>query len=300
MGSVRLSANQPSEGCHSFKNGCPKKQARGKGSKMSKKIVFCGGGNMAEGITRGLLERGVAYPGDITITELIPARRAYLSEKYGVEAVADSSDAIKVADLVIVAVNPSQVPSVTTVLKPLLAKKTIVLSIAAAITIGALEDQLGADKKVARVVPNTLIQSGNGYSAVCVNAQCDGQDKEYIDKVLGALGQVMYLPESLFNAFSSFSNVGPLWLYKMVEALVDAGVYVGFGRPAAREIVTKNMLGVASVLEAGGEHPAAKVDQMTSPGGVTIEALKTLQQEGFSAALMSSVVAGFNKINSIE
>ena len=267
---------------------------------MNKKVVFCGGGNMAEGIVRGLLARGVAVPEGITVNELIPDRRKYLSDTYGVAAVADASEAIRTADMVIVAVNPPQVPSVTKVLKPLLAQQCIVLSIAAAITIGALEEQVGGNRKVARVVPNTLGQSGNGYSAVCVNAHCDAQDKACIDEVLGALGQVMYLPEGLFNAFSSFANVGPLWLYKMVEALVDAGVYVGFNRTDARNIVTKNMLGVASVLEATGEHPALRVDRMTSPGGVTIEALKALQQEGFSTALMNSVIAGFNKINSIE
>lgn len=267
---------------------------------MNKKIVFCGGGNMAEGIVRGLLERGVAVPEEITVNELIPDRRKYLSEAYGVTAVADAAEAIKAASMVIIAVTPQQIASVTEVLKPLLGDQTIVLSIVAAISIRSLESQVGGDKKIARVVPNTLIQSGNGYSAVCVNDRCNAEDKAWIEKVLGALGQMMYLQEEQFNAFSSFSNVGPLWFYKMIEALVDAGVYVGFSREAARAIAIKNMLGVAGVLEATGEHPVLRVDRMTSPGGVTIEALKALQEEGFSTALMNSVIAGFNKINAIE
>ncbi|MCD8351880.1 MAG: pyrroline-5-carboxylate reductase [Planctomycetaceae bacterium] len=267
---------------------------------MNKKLVFCGGGNMAEGIIRVLLSRGVAVPECITVSELVPDRRTFLSSTYGITAVAEAGDAIKIADMVVVAVNPYQVPSVTQMLKPLVADHAIVLSIAAAITLGALAEQVGENRKIARVVPNTLGQSGNGYSAVCVNARCTDQDKAFIDEVLGALGQVMHLPEGLFNAFSSFSNVGPLWCYKMIEALVDAGVYVGFNRQEARNIVIKNMVGVACVLEESGDHPVMRVDRMTSPGGVTIESLRVLQQEGFATALMNSVIAGFTKTNALE
>lgn len=267
---------------------------------MKKKIVFCGGGNMASGIIRDLLHNEVVTPESITVNELVPARRDYLTETYGIAAVANAADAIKEATMVIIAVNPSQVPSVTKVLKPLINKQTIILSIAAGITVKTLENQLGNDKKIVRVVPNTLGQSGHGYSAFYLNEHCDERDKLYVEEVLNALGQVMCLHEDMFNTFSSFSNVGPMWLYKMLEALTDAGVYIGLGRADARNIAIKNMLGVATVLEKTGEHPAAKVDQMASPGGVTIEALKVLQQGGFATALMNSVTASFNKTNSLE
>lgn len=267
---------------------------------MSKKIVFCGGGNMAEGIMRRLLDKGAAVPQNVTVNELIPDRCAYLSQTYGVSAVADATAAIKEADMVIVAVNPPQVPSVTKVLKALIADKAIVMSIAAGITIGALESQLGGDKKVVRMMPNTLSQSGNGYSAACVNGNITPNDKEFITTVLDTLGQTMYIQEGMFNTFTAFSCSGPLWLYKLVEGLVDAGVYVGFSRAQARGIVLKNMQGVAHVLDTTGAHPAVKVDEMTSPGGITIEALKALEQEGFAAALINSVDAGVKKANAIE
>ena len=102
----------------------------------------------------------------------------------------------------------------------------------------------------------------------------------------------------MFDLFQILGNVGPLWLYKTVEALTDAGVYVGFNRVDSRKIAIKNMLGVAGVLDITDEHPAVKVDQMASPGGVTIEALKVLQEEGFSTAIMNSVIAGVKKLKS--
>jgi pyrroline-5-carboxylate reductase len=249
---------------------------------------------------RGLLNKGMVTPEDVTVNELIPNRCEYLSKTYSVTAIANADDAIEKADLVIIAVNPPQVPLVTRVLKPLINEQTIILSIAAGVTIETLESQVGSDKKVVRVTPNTLSQSGSGYSAVCMNERCNDQDKSFITDVLNALGQIMYLNEDMFNIFSGFSNVGPLWLYKMVESLTDAGVYVGFSRADARNIVLKNMMGVAAVLDETGEHPAVKVDQMASPGGVTIEALRVLQQGGFASSLMNSAIASVDKVNSIE
>lgn len=267
---------------------------------MGKKIVFCGGGNMAEGIMRRLLSQNAAAPEDVAVNELLPERCAFLATTYGVAAIADASAAIKEADMVVIAVNPPQVPSVTGALKALLNRNAIVMSIAAGITIGALESQLGSDKKVVRMMPNTLSQSGNGFSAACINGNITPEDKEFITTVLDALGQTMYIQEEMFNTFTAFSCSGPLWLYKLVEGLIDAGVYVGFSRAQARGIILKNMLGVAYVLDATGAHPAVKVDEMTSPGGITIEALKALEQEGFAAALMNSVSAAVKKANSIE
>lgn len=267
---------------------------------MSKKIVFCGGGNMAEGIMRGLLQNGVNGPEDITVNELVPSRCEYLSSTYGVTAVKDASAAIKEAAMVIIAVNPPQVPTVAKMLQPLINETTIIMSIAAGVTMESVENHVGGDKKVVRVMPNTLNQSGNGYSAVSFNGNCLEQDQCMVDEALNALGQVMHIREEMFNTFTAFSNVGPMWLYKMVEALVDAGVYVGFSRTDARNIVLKNMMGVAGVLDITGEHPAVKVDQMTSPGGTTIEGLKVLQEEGFSTAIMKSVIASFDKVNALE
>ena len=145
-----------------------------------------------------------------------------------------------------------------------------------------------------------LIQSGNGYSAACINPNVNDDDKVIITTVLNALGQTMYVTENMFETFTAFCCTGPIWFYKTVEALIDAGVYAGFSRAESRAMVIKNMLGVAQVLDATGAHPALKVDDMTSPAGVTIEALQVLHQERFTGALMTSVDAAVKKANSIH
>ena len=267
---------------------------------MNKNIVFCGGGNMGEGIMRGILDKKVIAPENITVSELRQERCDYLSNTHGVSAVINADDAIKEADMIIIALLPQHVSSVTKTLKELAKESAVIMSIAAGVTIETLESQLGKDKKVVRMMPNTLIQAGNGYSAACVNGNIDDKDKEFITEILNALGQTMYINENMFDTFTAFSCSGPLWLYKTVEALIDSGVYVGFSRVEARNIVIKNMLGVAQVLEDTGAHPAKKVDEMTSPGGVTIEGLKTLQQGGFMSAIMNSVNNAVKKANSIK
>lgn len=241
----------------------------------NKKIVFCGCGPMGEGILGGLLNNNVAKAKDVTVNELLEVRRTHIAETYGVAAVENASDALKAADLVIIAVNPAQMPKVAQTIRPLI-------------------------KKILRVTPNTLIKSGNGYSAACVNPNIDEEDKKLITAVLNALGQTMYVTEDMFETFTTFCCTGPIWLYKTVEALVDAGVYAGFSRMESRNMVIKNMLGVAQVLDNTGAHPALKVDDMTSPAGVTIEALQVLQQERFTGALMTSVDAAVKKANSIH
>ena len=266
---------------------------------MSKKIVFCGGGNMAEGVIRSLLQREIAKAGDITVSELNPQRCDYLKETYGVEALVDASAAMKTADMIVIAVLPKIVPVVLQSLVGVVKEDAVVLSIAAGVKIASIEEVLGADRKVIRGMPNTLGQSGNGHSAVCLNANINEEDKAYALEFLGALGQTIILPESMFGEFTAFSCSGPMWLYQMADALVDAGVYAGFSRSDAKKMVIKNMLGVAMILDETGDEPKERVNEMCSPGGVTIEGYKSLVDEGFASAVMTSVDKAVKKANAI-
>ncbi len=266
---------------------------------MSKKIVFCGGGNMAEGVIRSVLKREIAAAGDITVSELNPQRCDYLKATYGVEALVDASAAMKAADMIVIAVLPKIVPVVLKSLVGVIKDDAVVLSIAAGVKIAAMEEVLGAERKVIRVMPNTLGQSGNGHSAVCLNSNIGEEDKEYALRFLGALGQTIILPESMFGEFTAYSCSGPMWLYQMADVLIDAGVYAGFSRSDARRMVIKNMLGVAMILDETGDEPKERVNEMCSPGGVTIEGYKSLVDEGFASAVMTSVDKAVKKANSI-
>ncbi len=266
---------------------------------MGKKIVFCGGGNMAEGVMRSLIQREVVKSDDISVSELNPARCQYLKETYGVHAMVDAGEAMEEADMIIIAVLPKIVPVVARTIKEAAKAETVVLSIAAGVTIASMEEMLGADRKIVRVMPNTLGQSGNGHSAVCLNSNVNEEEKAFALQVLEALGQTILLPENMFGEFTAYSCSGPMWLYQMADVLIDAGVYAGFSRSDARKMVIKNMLGVAMILDESGDEPKSRVSEMCSPGGVTIEGYKSLVDEGFASAVMTSVDKAVKKANAI-
>ncbi len=268
--------------------------------KTNKNIVFYGGGHMSEGIIRGLITNGVIDPAQIAVQELIPDRCAYLNKTYGVKASKDASEEIKKADMVLVGVNPPQVPIVNEALKPVLNKNTILLSFACGVEIKLFEEQLGKDQKVVRIVPNTLSRSGSGYSCIKVNANLTEEDKAFVETLVGGLGKILYLEEAKFNDFQAYGCTGPLWVYKFAEAMIDAGIYVGFSRAQAKDLIIENMLGAAKELQLSGDSPTAKIEEMTSPGGVTIEALRSLQENGsYMTPTIASMAVAVKKCSAV-
>lgn len=265
---------------------------------MNNRIVFCGGGNMAEGILRQILAKQVTESEYVTVVELRQERCDYLKAQYEINAVTNPAEAYKQADLIILAVLPQFIENVCQTIEDQLRSDTVVMSIAAGVSLNRLQKALNETARISRVMPNTLSQSGSGYSAVCYNDRCSEEDTALVSEILEALGQTLLLPEEKFDSFSCFGTAGPLWMYKLIEAMTDAGVYVGYNRTDARNIVIRNMVGAATVLAQTGDHPVIRVDQMTSPGGVTIESLKVLQEEGFAKAVMDSVIAGVRKAES--
>lgn len=210
-----------------------------------------------------------------------------------------AAEAIKAADLIIIAVLPLHVASVTSAIGNLIKEETLVLSIAAGVTMDTLEGQLGGDKKIARVMPNTLSLSGKGYSTVCLNSKVSPEEKEIVTTIINGLGKTMYISEEMFDTFTAFSCSGPMWLYKTADALINAGVYEGFSRSDARNMVLENMLGAAALLQITGDDPSARVNEMCFPGGVTIEGFKSLQEQGFDSAIMTSVDKAVKKAKSL-
>lgn len=255
------------------------------------KIVMFGGGQMGTGIMKGLLAAGVVSPENLIVSEINEERRQFLEKELGVKAMADASGELGAqapADIAVIAVNPYQLESVTALMAGKVQPETIVLSIASATPIAKIEEQLGADTKIVRVLPNTMIEVKTGYSAVTPNANITDADKEKITEFVSALGQMMYIKEDMFQEFAAYAGPGPMYAYKLIEAMIDAGVQAGFSREDSRRMVIQNVKGAAMTLEATGDHPAARVDMMTSPAGITIDGLEVLE-DGFAKVVKKSI-----------
>lgn len=262
---------------------------------LNKKITFIGGGNMAEGIIRGMIQTGTCEPANITVFDIMEKRLEYLKETYSVEVVSDITESAKVSDILFIAVRPQDAEGVLNQIKEIGNEKALVVSICAGITLDTMTGILGETQKIARVMPNVLIEAKHGYSGICPSKAVTKEDEAVLEEMFSALGQTLIMPESQFDAFTAFSCAGPAYTMHCIEGLIDAGVQCGFSRPDSRNMVLENFIGSGILLQETGLHPFQQVDRMTSPAGVTIEGVSVLNSCGITGILMEAVKAAYER-----
>ena len=259
------------------------------------KIAFIGGGVMAEAIIGGALAAKLAPPEDISVGEPVKARREYMAQTHGIQVFADNVDAISEADLAILAVKPQSLPEVLPSLSASLKPRQTVASIVAGATIDTLTTGMNQDS-VIRIMPNTPAQIGAGMSLWTATDVVSPAMRDAVGGILRTLGDEVYVPdEKLIDMSTALSASGPAYVFLFIEALIDAGVYLGMARDMARRLALQTVLGSAQLVQETGRHPAELKDMVTSPGGTTIAALRAMESEGFRAAVLEGVVAAYEK-----
>jgi pyrroline-5-carboxylate reductase len=254
------------------------------------KLVIVGGGKMGEALLGGLLASGWASPEDLAVAEALPARRAELTAAFPGVTVGPEPVA---AEGALIAVKPYDVPAATAA--AVAAGATRVLSIAAGVTIAALEAAAGAGVAVVRAMPNTPALVGAGASAVAAGSAAGDDDLAWAEAILGSVGTVARVPESSLDGVTGLSGSGPAYVFLVAEALMDAGVLVGLPRPTAEALVRQTILGAARLLAEGDDGPAALRAAVTSPGGTTAAGLRELERHGVRSALLEAVAAATNR-----
>ena len=250
---------------------------------------------MAEAILHGVLSAKLAGPEDVSVGEPVPERRAYLTGEFGVSALGDNLEAAKAADLVVLAVKPQDLGPVMSQLKGSLTAGQAALSIVAGAKMDTLSAGLG-HQPVIRVMPNTPAQIGSGMSLWTCSPSVGGPSREMARSVLGSVGQEIYVDdEKYMDMATALSASGPAYVFLFIEALIDAGVYVGLPRDMARTLVLQTVLGSTKLVMETGRHPADLKDMVVSPAGTTAEALRVLEQQGVPAAIVAAVDAAFKK-----
>lgn len=259
------------------------------------KLSFIGGGKMAEAIVHGVIAAELAAPGDIAVGEPVAQRRAFLTSEFGVSSVDDNLAAASGADLVILAVKPQDLQPVLGQLNGELGPGQAALSIVAGARMSTLAAGLGHDA-VIRVMPNTPAQVGSGMTLWhCAPGVTDAQ-REMTRAVLASVGrEIRVADESYMDMATALSASGPAYVFRFIEALIDAGVYVGMPRDMARELALQTVFGSAKLVIDTGRHPAELKDMVVSPGGTTAAALRVLEQQGFPAAIIAAVDAAYQK-----
>ena len=241
---------------------------------------------MGEALLGGLLESGWARPEDLAVTEVDGDRRAALAGRFpGVQVAAD----VPAAEGAVVAVKPGDARAACAAIAAAGASR--VLSVAAGVTVATLEQALDEGTAVVRAMPNTPALIGSGAAAIAAGSTAGEQDMAWAEALLGAVGEVVRVPESLLDAVTGLSGSGPAYVFLVAEALIDAGVLVGLPRPVSTRLVTQTLLGAARMLAASDEGPEALRAAVTSPGGTTADGLRALERAGVRAAFLDAVSA---------
>ena len=262
------------------------------------KIGFIGGGMMGEAIIKSLLAKNVAKPDDITVSDVSQVRRETLKKKYRVNAVANNKEAVKGADLVVLAVKPQELGKVLGELKGSTSKH-LVLSIVAGATMETIQEGLGHSLLV-RAMPNMPAQIAEGMTVWTAAADVNQKQKDMAQSILAAMGKEIYVSgEKYIDMATALSGSGPAYVFLIIEALVDAGVHIGMPRDMAEKLAVQTVLGSARAVEVMGKHPAELKNMVTSPGGTTTEGLLQLETGGLRSLLLQAVIAAYNKAKSL-
>jgi pyrroline-5-carboxylate reductase len=259
------------------------------------KIGFLGAGKMATALARGFVNAKLVKANQIGAADPYEAARKHFADETGAKTAATNREVTQTANVLILATKPDQVAAVLAEISGAFTKNHLLISIAAGVTIAKLESGLPAGARVIRVMPNTPALVGAGASAFAPGKSATTADGELTKKLLSAVGTAYAVKESLLDAVTGLSGSGPAYVYLFIEALSDGGVAAGLPRDIATKLAAQTVLGGAKMILETGQHPGALKDQVTSPGGTTIEGLHELEKGKLRGTVISAVRAATDK-----
>src|SRR5215469_5483223 len=256
------------------------------------RIAILGTGKIGESLLAGLRSSDWA---DIVASSRRQERADELHERHGVEATTSNAEAIKGADVVVLAVKPQDIEALLGEIGHLLTADQTVVSVAAAIPTAAIERHLGADVPVVRAMPNTPATVHEGIAGMCAGRHAGREHLDRAGTVLRAVGDVVEVPEEQMDAITAVSGSGPAYYALLAEAMIEAGILLGLSREVSTRLVVQTMLGTAKLLRDEGTHPVELREMVTSPGGTTIRAIRELEIAGVRAAFLNAINAAMER-----
>ena len=260
-----------------------------------KKIGFIGPGVMAEAIIAGLLREGVAAAESMLASGPRAERCEELSQHYGIFTTTDNTTVAKQSDVLVLSVKPQRLEKVLEGIRGLMNPTSLVLSIVAGAQIAKISNLLG-HKLIIRSMPNTPAQIGEGITVWTAAPLVEDEHKEMARKILSALGEEIYVEEEHYlDMATALSGTGPAYVFLFMEAMIDAGVHLGFPRRIAEKLVTRTVSGSVDYYLNRDQpvHLARLRNQVTSPGGTSAEAIYYLEKAGFRTAISRAIWAAY-------
>ena len=258
-------------------------------------IAFVGAGTMGEAMIRGLLGLEIVKPEQIIASDPWEERINYLAERYQIKVTKDNREAAEIGDIVILSIKPQSIPYVLPDIRGHLRRQDLLLSIIAGAPIKKLADG-SAHASVIRAMPNTPAQIGMGITVWTSTPQVSDEHREQARLILGSLGEEIYVEhESYLDMATALSGSGPGYIFMMMEALIDAGVHLGFSRHIARQLVFQTMRGSVEYASQSEKHVAELRNQVTSPGGTTAAAIYHMEKGGLRTVISRGIWAAYQR-----
>jgi pyrroline-5-carboxylate reductase len=261
-----------------------------------KTIGFIGGGNMAESLLGGLISSGQA-PQSIQVADPEEGRRKALEEKYGISCHTDNASVVAKSEIVVIAVKPQVICEVANALRAAVQQKQpLVISIAAGIRSSDLEEWLGGNLPVVRVMPNTPALVGAGASGMFANHLATEQMRSDAEAIMRSVGLTVWLEnESQIDIVTALSGSGPAYIFRVIEAMEDAATRAGLDREISRLLAIETALGASRLAVESSDSPAVLRQKVTSPGGTTEQALIQLEEGGIGELFVKAIDAAVKR-----
>ncbi|WP_343803030.1 pyrroline-5-carboxylate reductase [Bacillus carboniphilus] len=256
---------------------------------MEGKIGFIGCGRMARAIIEGMLSSEIVKPQQIMASAATDDTLDQVAEKYGIKVTSDNKEVAERAKYLFLAVKPNLHQKVIEEIKLTVSEETIVITMAAGVTLDFLRESFGENVKGIRTMPNTPSLVREGMTVLSVNDNVTKDELEDTLVLLETFGKVEVVAERLMDAIPAISGSSPAYVYMMIEAMADGGVSQGIPRDQAYKLAAQAVLGAAKMVLETGIHPGELKDQVCTPGGATIEAVATLEKAGFRSAIIAAM-----------
>ncbi|RMD50286.1 MAG: pyrroline-5-carboxylate reductase [Candidatus Thermofonsia bacterium] len=262
---------------------------------IDKTIAFIGGGTMGEAMIRGLLEQKIISADQIIAADPWKPRLEELETKYGIKTTLDNREAAETGQVVVLSIKPQSLHLVMPEIRGHLRRQDLLLSILAGVPIKKIADGT-AHAAVVRAMPNTPAQIGQGISVWTGTPEVSEMHLNQAKAILGSFGQEIFVEEEGYlDMATALSGSGPGYVFLFMEAMIDAGVHMGFSRRIAEQLVFQTMLGSVLYAQQSGKHVAELRNQVTSPGGTTAAALYHMEKGGLRTVMSRGIWAAYER-----
>lgn len=246
---------------------------------------------MAQAMIGGIIKAGLVSSNEVIASDAYQPGLDGAKEKYQINITSDNKEVAAKSEMVVLSVKPQFYETVIKEVAPVVGENTIIITIAPGQTLERIQNLFGKQIKVVRTMPNTPAMVGEGMTALCANSLMTNDEKDKVKAMISGFGKAEYVPEYMMDSVVAVSGSSPAYVFMFIEALADGAVLLGMGRKEAYTFAAQSVMGSAKMVLETGKHPAELKDMVCSPGGTTIEAVQTLEAEGFRNAVLKAMKA---------